>query len=353
MNIGIYAKNLDCGGISRFSWNLLYGLNKKMNTCLITTKFNGFFGEKPIIINSDNYYKRVINLRKVIKDNDIDVMIVNYPHEIMTVKLATMALKKIKIINVFHTRSRLWGVDNFIKKVITKYIIKFATINIAVSRGLKEELIREKFVKEDDIKVIYNPIVYKNIEKNEYISITDKEKINIVMVGWIRNIKQQHIVIDSFAKLKNNRLTLNLIGGIYDKKYYEYLKSKISENKLENNVKFLGEVNEIDKILNNMDIFVLASEAEALPTVLIEAMEMGLPVISSNCEFGPSEILEHGKYGSLFEVGDSNKLSEIITDIINSDQKYNDFCELSLFRAQEFTVEKAINRYENLINQLK
>jgi glycosyltransferase involved in cell wall biosynthesis len=74
----------------------------------------------------------------------------------------------------------------------------------------------------------------------------------------------------------------------------------------------LKNTNDLNKYLNLSKTFILCSKYEGYPNVLIDAAVAKIPIISTNCKFGPNEILEKGKFGKLFNVGDFYKLSKVM-----------------------------------------
>jgi glycosyltransferase involved in cell wall biosynthesis len=72
--------------------------------------------------------------------------------------------------------------------------------------------------------------------------------------------------------------------------------------------------------MSHAGVFVLSSISEALPTVLIEAMAIGVPVVSTDCQHGPREILEGGKYGELVPVGDEGALAAAVVRALSGGQ---------------------------------
>jgi glycosyltransferase involved in cell wall biosynthesis len=97
---------------------------------------------------------------------------------------------------------------------------------------------------------------------------------------------------------------------------------------------------------------VLSSLIENLPTVIIEALALGVPVVSFDCPEGPREILTHGKDGLLVPLGDIRGLSRAIQDIIDRPRLANSLRFYGFARAQDFTFPRTITAYEALFNEL-
>ena len=89
------------------------------------------------------------------------------------------------------------------------------------------------------------------------------------------------------------------------------------------------------------DVYVLSSDWEGLPTVLIEALESGLPIVSTDCESGPKEILENGRYGKLVPMNDIDALSNAIMVSLS---EYHDKESLKM-RARDFSIENISKQY--------
>jgi len=98
-------------------------------------------------------------------------------------------------------------------------------------------------------------------------------------------------------------------------------------------------------MMSRAAVFVLSSVWEGLPTVLIEALACGTPVVSTDCPNGPAEILENGRYGPLVPVGDHSALGRAI---ISSLETSTDRDKLTR-RAQDFSVGRALEQYLGLI----
>ena len=106
-----------------------------------------------------------------------------------------------------------------------------------------------------------------------------------------------------------------------------------------------GFVNNPYSYLSKSSLFVLSSDLEGLPTVLVEALACGTPVVSTDCPNGPREILDNGKYGELVPTRDCVNLKKAIIKQINNDNNK----ELLKRRASVFSVENSIYEYNKLI----
>ena len=111
-------------------------------------------------------------------------------------------------------------------------------------------------------------------------------------------------------------------GGVAEnqQKDYENLKNYVRDNFLEENVKFLGNVDNIPEFLNKIDICVVPSRSEGFGLALVEAMAMGVPCIASNIA-GPAEIIKNEETGILFNNSDSVELANKIIKNIRKYQK--------------------------------
>ena len=95
--------------------------------------------------------------------------------------------------------------------------------------------------------------------------------------------------------------------------------------------------------MRQADMFVLSSGFEGLPTVLIEAMACGAPVVSTDCPNGPAEILENGKWGRLVPVGDANAFAQAMLD------SPDDSGPSPIERAADFSVDKSADAFLSLL----
>lgn len=356
MSIILFTNSLDYGGTGTFFMRMNHAFQNEN----IDSNILAFNNEREIDKNrenllEENLYKRIRFLREQCKEKKCETIITNYGLETLVARLATIGLrKKVKIISVVHIRSIMFIPESMskIKKSIFKLLIKlsFKVCNkcVAVSNDLKSELIKENWVKEDKVVTIYNPVIKDDIEFKPRM-IKENQDIHIGLIGWIWDIKNQKEAVKAINELKNKNIKLHLIGGIKDNKYYEELVTLINNLKLNEQVIFEGLKNDIFNEIDKLDILILTSKTEALPTVIIEALSYSLPVISTDCKVGPSEILNYGEFGLIYECQDYKMLSNLIFELINDKSKYEYLNNKSYIRSKKFTYNNSVKGYLNII----
>ena len=115
---------------------------------------------------------------------------------------------------------------------------------------------------------------------------------------------------------------------------------------------FFGWVSNIYTYLKRSSIFVFSSIREGFGYVIIEAMTQGLPIISTDTPFGPSEILDNGKYGILVPTQDEEAMTKAIHKLIDNKKLYNYYAKKALERVKFFSEEKMLTKYEKIIRLL-
>jgi glycosyltransferase involved in cell wall biosynthesis len=220
---------------------------------------------------------------------------------------------------------------------------------IAVSKGVADDLAKTAKLPREKIKVIYNPVVTPQLLEQaktniEHSWFSPRESPVILGVGRLTQQKDFPTLIKAFAILQQNYSARLMILGEGEER--PQLENLIKELKLQNKVSLSGFVSNPFAYMSQASLFVLSSAREGLPTVLIEAMAVGTPVVSTNCPSGPEEILEEGKYGSLVPVGDVEKLAKAMVKTLHNPQS----SEVLQHRAMEFSMENSVNQYLALFN---
>jgi glycosyltransferase involved in cell wall biosynthesis len=212
---------------------------------------------------------------------------------------------------------------------------------VAVSRGAAQSLglvVGKNTSKR--IKVIYNPIDLARIDTMATAEdrIASSSVPTIINVGRLVDQKDQQTLIRAFAKLRSRRPCRLVILGEGEKR--STLVALAERLGVGSDVLMPGFIANPYSWMRKSAVFVLSSKFEGLPTVLIEAMQCGVPVISADCPSGPAEILEHGQWGKLFVPGDVDALACAIDEALDG-KLVADVRQ----RAADFSIDTAVSQY--------
>ena len=242
-----------------------------------------------------------------------------------------------------------------IKKYKKQYK-KYSKI-FAITRVMKEEFINNVGIDEKKVELVYNPIDLKLIEKKA--ENVEKKYENylkqdyFLQVSRLTQQKQPEHLVDIYYKLKQ--------AGIKEKLYFigdgekkEIIKQKIKEYNLENDIILLGQIENPYPFFKNAKLFVHTAKYEGLPTVLLESLALGTPVVSYDCPTGPRDILgKNSEYGELISLNDKDMFVEKVLELMNSKEKYEKYKKLSLIRANDFSMENNKVKLKELIENIK
>ena len=196
--------------------------------------------------------------------------------------------------------------------ILQKYYLQFFLNKIvAISNSTKNSLIYKAKIKERKIELIHNGINRsKFLFKNRVINYEIK---NIISIGRLSPEKNHSMLIRGFKLYKNKLESLGMnipkLCIVGDGNELHKLKEIISNLGLEDEIKLLGERNDINEILKKADIYVLPSTEEGLSISLIEALSSGVPIVATDVG-GNSDIIQNYKTGLLIESGNFYELSK-------------------------------------------
>ena len=242
-----------------------------------------------------------------------------------------------------------------IKKYKKQYK-KYSKI-FAITRVMKEEFINKVGIDEKKVELVYNPIDLKLIQKKA--ENVEKKYENylkqdyFLQVSRLTQQKQPEHLVDIYYKLKQ--------AGIKEKLYFigdgekkEIIKQKIKEYNLEDDIILLGQIENPYPFFKNAKLFVHTAKYEGLPTVLLESLALGTPVVSYDCPTGPRDILgKNSEYGELISLNDKDMFVEKVLELMNSKEKYEKYKNLSLIRANDFSMENNKVKLKELIENIK
>jgi glycosyltransferase involved in cell wall biosynthesis len=235
--------------------------------------------------------------------------------------------------------------------VFMRKIYPLANRIIAVSEGVADDLSTVLRIPRQHINVIYNPVVTSDLlaqskETSGHHWLKPGQPPVVLGVGRLTRAKGFSVLIRAFSEVqKTTPSRLIILGDGPDRHALEGL---IKELNLTDRVSLPGFAPNPYVFFRNSAVFVLSSLWEGLPTVLIEALACGTPVISTDCPSGPREILDDGRWGTLVPIGDGKLLAQSIKETLTRPDQVPS--EMSWAR---FTLKLSISKYRTLLGELE
>jgi len=209
---------------------------------------------------------------------------------------------------------------------------------VAVSEGVAKDLARKLNLPDKSITTIYNPVVSQEmIDRGSDELRWDFHEPVIISVGRLTEAKDYPTLLKAFAHFRKQRKSTLVILG--EGELREDLEALAKSLGVWQDVHMPGFVDNPYSWMKKADLFAMSSKWEGLPTVLIEALALGVPIVSTDCPSGPREILEQGRWGRLVPIGDDAAMAKAWVDVLNSARVP------STERAKDFSVELAATRY--------
>jgi len=249
--------------------------------------------------------------------------------------------------------------NRFMARFILPFFVAFfypkADAMVSVSEGVaKDLLVRFPNLKKEKMHVIYNPL------NHVLISRLSKEPVShpwfagshepiILAVARLVRAKDYQTLFRAFAlALKEKPCKLVILGEGEERRALKIYADKIA---ISEHLVFMGFVKNPFKYMAKSSVFVLSSKEEGFGAVLVEAMQCGVPVISTACA-GPIDIIENNKNGILVPIGDEVSMAKTILRVLGDNYLMETMSKEGKKRAQDFTVSKTTATYEKLFHEL-
>lgn len=296
------------------------------------------------------YLKKV---EKIIKENKYDV-IIDYSSNLLKYNNFDIKVPVFAWIHFSLTFGEKLSADKIEK--YKKQYKKYDKI-LAICDTMRDEFVEILGMDKNKVELVYNPIDLEAIRKKA--ENIDKKYENylkqdyFLQVSRLTEQKQPEHLVDIYYKLKQR--------GIKEKLYFigngekvELIKQKIKEYKLQNDVILLGQIENPYPFFKNAKLFVHTGKYEGLPTVLLESLAFGTPVVAYDCPTGPKDILgKNSEYGKLIPLNDKDVFVEKVCELVNDDEKYKNYRKISLVRADDFSMKNNKIKLQTLIENIK
>ena len=177
------------------------------------------------------------------------------------------------------------------------------------------------------------------------------QKPVVIAVGRMENQKAFDVLIRSHAQMRAAGVDHHLLilgeGSLQGE-----LEALVKSLGVESSVFMPGFAPNPHALMRRAAAFALSSRFEGLPMVLLEALALGCPVVSTDCPSGPAEVLEHGKHGVMVPVDDPQALAGALGRVIQDDVYRQDLAVRARKRAEELSAERALSAWESLLSSV-
>ena len=312
-----------------------------------------FFNPKGILEYFGSYNRYSKQIAKYAKENGITLI-----HNNTTAVLEGIYLKsKLKLPLVWHVHEIIVkpkAISDFINFLMGRYADKIVTVSNAVANHVKGS----RFVKGNQVQVIYNGVdntVYHEMDASavrEQFGIA-KDVLVIGMVGRVNAWKGQGDFLEAVTPIlqANPKAIAFLAGSAFEGEEWrgEELEKNVSESPVAGQIKRIDYYSKTTELYNMFDIFILPStNPDPLPTVVLEAMACGKPVVGYR-HGGVCEMVKEGENGILATPNQPAELSKAIEELVEDPEKRNQFGQASVERQRElFSLESYIKNFSEL-----
>lgn len=342
-----------------------------------------------LVINLDKreFHPHVVlpaegDLAKKLRDCDIEVTIINLP-KVMNINILQnvntlyklfrlCTTKKIDIIHTDGPRNTfyaglvakikqvplVWHVRASNKDMYDRVIYHLSSKVILVAHALRSRF--DWTCENAKFETIYNGVDLSKLRPGKFMSSVreqygiGRKTLLIAVIARIERLKGQKYVIEACGLLKDKLkdFSILLAGDVAELSYMKECKEKAVELGLEDRLIFAGYQDNVSRILNETDIFVLPSLFEAFPRSVIEAMGAGRPVIATDVG-GCREAVEDQVSGFIVPAGNSEALADRIYELGTDSELRFKVGEAAMIRAEKmFSIQQNVHRTEQVYLEL-
>ncbi|MDC7236612.1 MAG: glycosyltransferase [Sphaerochaetaceae bacterium] len=323
MRIGLYINDLKAGGAERVVSRLSFILSTTNHTVyfivsdgtVLSYPYDGNLIDLKVPATKGinkflTILKRTNELKKIKKEKELDVVISFLDGaNLVNILSHHEPCKNIVSIRNFQQEEYKYKKHGSFSNLVSNYIYKKADYVICCSKLICEETKKQFSISDKKVDVLYNPYNCEQIKQDslkqdfkEYKDFSDQHDLTLVTTGRLTYQKGYWHLVKIISQLRNSGVNVGcLIIG--EGTYKSNIQQLITEFKLFNHIKLCGYQKNPYAIEKYADAYILTSLFEGFPNSMVEAMCLGLPIISADCKSGPREILAPNK--SLYSKLDS------------------------------------------------
>ncbi len=288
-----------------------------------------------------NNIKTIRLVTRILKEEEINVVI-GFTTSANVISILSAKLAGTSAIISERNNAKI-NPPNLLWRSLRNITYRFSDYLVVQTLGNKE--FYRRIIKEDKIEVIQNPM-------SGSIASRDPHKkgkhmpLEIITVARLNPNKAHHIILLALSQLQEFDWTYTIIGDGCTKQELIAMSKSLG---IEGRVHFTGMVKNVGDFYNKADIFVFTSRSEGFPNALMEAYYMGIPCISTDCDYGPSDIITNGLDGFLIPVDDEKELRAKLEVLMTDPNLRKKFAENALATSSRFNIQDITSQWNDII----
>lgn len=352
------------GGVERVTLNLIGGFREAGVECALALRHRTgeLLADADSIVMvhevaAEGLHRFVPNLSRLIREWQPSHIVTAFPDIAF---LAWCAMKRagldVRLVHGIHNshgrqaaRSGFLGGLRFsLENRLAGFIYRRADALVAVSQGIRQEVLARYGISPSRIVAIYNPVLRREQIVGAGRTRTPGRPLAMVALGRLAHQKGFDLLIEAIAIAQlQGDWRLDIWGEGPERKS---LDASIGRKRLRQHVFLRGHADRPLEALRDADLFVMSSRHEGLGNALIEAMACGVPVIATDCPHGPAEIVDGGRFGMLVPTEDVPALARAISRFSLEGTTVS--AEMLAQRAADFTIAASVDRWLSVLRSV-
>lgn len=344
LKVAVIGYKLAEGGLERVfgtTTKMLHEAGIEVHTLVLEDKIQFEFAGKLVSFGKYSKVIKYFKLRKYLKNQQFDYVI-DFRHRInpkMEWVFLHFIYRNIKTIYTIHSsKLESYLTDN---KWIAGLILQKMYKVVAVSNGIKQKIANE--FKNNTVEVIPNSFELKKLSNLEKLPFE-----YIITVGRLVQLKQLDKLIESYSKshLPQKKIHLVILGTGEEQ---ANLEKKISDLNLQSFIHLLGYKENVYDYISNAKFLVLSSQYEGFSMVILEALSLGIPVVSFDCEHGPRELVQNNSNGILVENQNFTELTHKMNIFVEDEVLYQNCKSNAISSIAKFQSEVVVKQWLHIL----
>lgn len=310
-------------------------INKHIIFYPLRDKVKVWFAEDEV---GTSIFKKAIWLRKHVKATNPD-MVIAFMLEVFCLTLAALIGIKIPVISSERIDPHFFGKA----KGFLRWLLLRRTTHLVVQTQQIKAFYSKKL--QARTTIIPNPVTEKVFE----LKPVEKEN-RLIAVGRLAYQKNYSMMLEAMKNIISDFPDYHLViyGDGPERKVYE---QEIADKGLEKYVSLPGKTERILEEMNRSKVFVMTSDFEGMSNAMLEAICVGLPVVTTEVS-GAHDLIENGKNGFITKVRDVNAFTDALRKVLSDEELMKTMGELNRQKAENFKTEKIVDQWEALILQI-